>query len=92
MFFVIRIYPRNLASRSKGGEGSKVSSDKELAGWWKVTEGGREEGCEWRDQIRGCGDFLSRCASKNEDQVMVIKGQMGLILDSRVARCSESGV
>ena len=20
--------------------------------------GGKEEGCEWRDQIGGCGDFL----------------------------------
>ena len=31
-----------------------------------MTEGGRKEGCKWRDQIRGCGDFL---LSKNEDQV-----------------------
>ena len=34
-----------------------------------MTEGGgREEGCEWRDQIRGCDDFLSGYTSKNEDQ------------------------
>ena len=41
--------------------GNKVSSDKELTDVGRmaeVTEGGREEHCEWRDQIRGCDDFL----------------------------------
>ena len=40
------------------GTGDKVSIDKELMEAGKVTEGGKEEGCEWRDQIGGCGDFL----------------------------------
>ena len=33
-----------------------------------IKEGGKEEGCEWRDQIGGCDDFLCGYASKNEDQ------------------------
>ena len=43
------------------GTGDKVSIDKELMEVGRVTEGdrgGKEEGCEWRDQKRGCGDFL----------------------------------
>ena len=45
------------------GMGNKVSSDKELIWVGRIAEGdqgvgSREEGCEWRDQIRGCGDFL----------------------------------
>ena len=27
-------------------------------------EGGRKEGCEWRDQIGGCGDFFLRICLK----------------------------
>ena len=43
--------------------GNKVSFDKELMEVQRMVEGdrgggGREEGCEWRDQIRGYGDFL----------------------------------
>ena len=44
------------------GTGNKVSFDKELMEVRRMAEGdrggGREQGCEWRDQIRGCGDFL----------------------------------
>jgi hypothetical protein len=43
------------------GTGNKVSFDKELMEVERMAEGdqgGREEGCEWRDLIRGCGDFL----------------------------------
>ena len=44
--------------------GNKVSFDKELIEVGRMAEGdrgeggGREEGCEWRDQIKGCGVFL----------------------------------
>ena len=46
-----------------GGTGDKVSIDKELMEVGRVAEGdrgggGKEEGCKWRDQIRGCDDFL----------------------------------
>jgi hypothetical protein len=37
----------------------------------RMAEGdrvGREEGCKWRDQIRGCGDFPGGYVSKNENQ------------------------
>ena len=37
---------------------NKVSIDKELMEVGRVAEGDKEEGCEWRDQIGGCGDFL----------------------------------
>ena len=42
------------------GTGNKVSIDEELMAVGRVAEGdrgGKEEGCEWRDQIGGCGDF-----------------------------------
>ena len=45
----------------RGGTGYKVSIDKELMEVGRVAEGdrgGKEEGCEWRDHIGGCGDFL----------------------------------
>ena len=42
--------------------GDKVSIDKELMEVGRVVEGdrggGKEKGCEWRDQKGGCGDFL----------------------------------
>ena len=44
------------------GTGDKVSIDKELMEVRRVAEGdrggGKEESCEWRDQIGRCGDFL----------------------------------
>ena len=33
-----------------------------------MTEGGKEEGCEWSDQKGGCGNFLGGYVLKNEDQ------------------------
>ena len=65
-----RVYGAGFTARSLAGKGArggtrgmedKVSIGKELmglGGWRKVTEGSKEEGCEWRDQIRGCDDFL----------------------------------
>jgi hypothetical protein len=53
---------RKEATGGTRGMGNKVSSGKELTEVGRMAEGGerggREEGCEWRDQIRGCGDFL----------------------------------
>ena len=50
---------------AKGGTGNKISSDKELMEVGRIAEGdrggrggGREESCEWRDQIRGCDDIF----------------------------------
>ena len=47
---------------ARGGTGDKVSIDMELMEVGRVAEGDRggckEEGCKWRDQIGGCGDFL----------------------------------
>ena len=44
------------------GQGTKASFDKELLEVVRMAEGdqggGKEGGCKWRDQIRGCGNFL----------------------------------
>ena len=43
------------------GTGKKVSSDKESTEIGRMVvgdRGGQGKGYEWRDQIRGCGDFL----------------------------------
>ena len=35
-----------------------------------MTEGGREEGCEWRDQIKGCGDFIEDSPQRMKTRVV----------------------
>ena len=42
--------------------GDKVSIDKELMEVGRLAEGdrgGREEGCKWKGQMRGCGPIAS---------------------------------
>jgi hypothetical protein len=74
------------------GTGNKVISDKELVEVGRMV--GREEGCNWRDQIRGCGYVLCGYISKNEDQ----GGRWGLrdkwvwFWVEWVEGCNESGV